>query len=175
MSPRSTSLHYITLTLACQQRHRLAVKPKHTFRNIAKTESGRSTLRPHPRTHTITNPIQTYTQTHYIRETHKLLRILTPRMRSSIMIAGLVRAGRVNIQRFMDMLTLTMGSSRGLGWRIHGSVEDTKLSTNKQHSLSPQDMPTEQRISSPGILTGSHQQNWGFLWWWIKFTGTSTL
>ncbi len=23
--------------------------------------------------------------------------------------------------------------SRGLGWRIHGSVEDTKLSTNKQH------------------------------------------
>jgi len=24
----------------------------------------------------------------------------------------------------------------GLGWRIHGSVEDTKLSTNKQHSLS---------------------------------------
>ncbi len=26
---------------------------------------------------------------------------------------------------------------RGLGLRIHGSVEDTKLSTNKQHSLSP--------------------------------------
>jgi hypothetical protein len=26
--------------------------------------------------------------------------------------------------------------SRGLGRRIHGSVEDTKLSTNKQHSLS---------------------------------------
>jgi len=25
--------------------------------------------------------------------------------------------------------------SRGLGWRIHGSVEDTKLSTNKQRSL----------------------------------------
>ena len=25
---------------------------------------------------------------------------------------------------------------RGLGWRIHGSVEDTKLSTNKQHHLS---------------------------------------
>ena len=25
---------------------------------------------------------------------------------------------------------------RGPGWRIHGSVEDTKLSTNKQHSLS---------------------------------------
>ena len=27
-------------------------------------------------------------------------------------------------------------TSRGLGWRIPGSVEDTKLSTNKQHSLS---------------------------------------
>jgi len=26
--------------------------------------------------------------------------------------------------------------NRGPGWRIHGSVEDTKLSTNKQHSLS---------------------------------------
>ena len=26
--------------------------------------------------------------------------------------------------------------SRGLGRRIHGSVEDTKLSTNKQHTLS---------------------------------------
>jgi hypothetical protein len=26
--------------------------------------------------------------------------------------------------------------SRGPGWRIHGSVEDTKLSTNKQHTLS---------------------------------------
>ncbi len=27
--------------------------------------------------------------------------------------------------------------NRGLGWRIHDSVEDTKLSTNKQHSLCP--------------------------------------
>ena len=26
--------------------------------------------------------------------------------------------------------------SRGLGWRMHESVEDTKLSTNKQHTLS---------------------------------------
>ena len=26
--------------------------------------------------------------------------------------------------------------SRGLGWRIHESVEDTKLSTNKRHTLS---------------------------------------
>ena len=25
---------------------------------------------------------------------------------------------------------------RGPGWRIHGSVEDTKLSSNKQHTLS---------------------------------------
>jgi hypothetical protein len=25
---------------------------------------------------------------------------------------------------------------RGPGWRIHGGVEDTKLSTNKEHSLS---------------------------------------
>jgi hypothetical protein len=30
----------------------------------------------------------------------------------------------------------TIWHSRGLGWRIHESVEDTKLSTNKQHSLS---------------------------------------
>ena len=30
----------------------------------------------------------------------------------------------------------TIVRSRGLGRRIHGSVEDTKLSTNKQHSLS---------------------------------------
>ena len=27
-------------------------------------------------------------------------------------------------------------SQRGPGWQIHGSVEDTKLSTNKQHTLS---------------------------------------
>jgi len=26
--------------------------------------------------------------------------------------------------------------ARGPGWRIHGGVEDTKFSTNKQHSLS---------------------------------------
>ena len=26
--------------------------------------------------------------------------------------------------------------SRGPGWRIHGGVEDTKLSTNTQHTLS---------------------------------------
>ena len=31
---------------------------------------------------------------------------------------------------------------RGPGWRIHGSVEDTKLSTNKQHSLSLACLPS---------------------------------
>ena len=35
--------------------------------------------------------------------------------------------------------------SRGLGWRIHGSVEDTKLSTNKQHTHSAASLGT------PGI------------------------
>ena len=29
----------------------------------------------------------------------------------------------------------------GLGWRIHESVEDTKLSTNKQHTLSQHAIP----------------------------------
>ena len=37
--------------------------------------------------------------------------------------------------------------SRGLGWRIHGSVEDTKLSTNKQHSLSLS-IPKDPRAAS---------------------------
>ena len=42
--------------------------------------------------------------------------------------------------------------SRGLGWRIHGSVEDTKLSTNKQHSLSPS---VERLFSVAGqVVTG---------------------
>jgi hypothetical protein len=36
--------------------------------------------------------------------------------------------------------------SRGLGWQIHGSVEDTKLSTNKQHTLS---MTTLLRLNTP--------------------------
>jgi hypothetical protein len=35
-------------------------------------------------------------------------------------------------QLVVDVETDVM--SRGLGWRIHESVEDTKLSTNKQHS-----------------------------------------
>jgi len=42
--------------------------------------------------------------------------------------------------------------SRGLGWRIHESVEDTKLSTNKQHTLSSAcllDMKKIKRKNSP--------------------------
>jgi len=34
---------------------------------------------------------------------------------------------------------------RGLGWRIHESVEDTKLSTNKQHTLSQKHKGTKGR------------------------------
>jgi hypothetical protein len=34
---------------------------------------------------------------------------------------------------------------RGPGWRIHGGVEDTKLSTNKQHTLSPIRGPAERK------------------------------
>jgi len=30
----------------------------------------------------------------------------------------------------------TSSTRSGLGWKIHESVEDTKLSTNKQHTLS---------------------------------------
>ena len=39
--------------------------------------------------------------------------------------------------------------SRGLGWRIHESVEDTKLSTNKQHSLSPKAMSSTSKPPYP--------------------------
>jgi len=38
--------------------------------------------------------------------------------------------------------------SRGLGWRIHESVEDTKLSTNKQHTL-PSILPFVVRPMNP--------------------------
>ena len=38
--------------------------------------------------------------------------------------------------------------SRGLGRRIHGSVEDTKLSTNKQHTLSLNNVPDAKKDSS---------------------------
>jgi hypothetical protein len=37
--------------------------------------------------------------------------------------------------------------SRGLGRRIHGSVEDTKLSTNKQHCLSGGEQGYPARVS----------------------------
>ena len=51
--------------------------------------------------------------------------------------------------------------SCGLGWRIHESVEDTKLSTNKQHSLSPRipavlrflPSPTQTSFSTPICTT----------------------
>ena len=39
--------------------------------------------------------------------------------------------------QLISLVMTTQHNSRGLGRRIHGSVEDTKLSTNKQHSLSP--------------------------------------
>jgi len=35
---------------------------------------------------------------------------------------------------------------------IHGSVEDTKLSTNKQHTLSRASVPPEERIELPEKL-----------------------
>ena len=38
-------------------------------------------------------------------------------------------------------------SSRGLGWRIHGSVEDTKFSTNKELSLNA----AHRQVSHPVI------------------------
>jgi hypothetical protein len=43
---------------------------------------------------------------------------------------------RVAIERRTQKRNANVLIGRGLGWRIHGSVEDTKLSTNKQHSLS---------------------------------------
>jgi len=48
--------------------------------------------------------------------------------------------------------------SRCLGWRIHGSVEDTKLSTNKQHSLSQAGKRprrgSARRIRADGTISG---------------------
>jgi len=38
---------------------------------------------------------------------------------------------------------------RGPGWRIHGSVEDTKLSTNKQHTLSQESRDHAKGASPP--------------------------
>jgi len=46
--------------------------------------------------------------------------------------------------------------SRGLGWRIHESVEDTKLSTNKQHTLSRPRLPLRSPASTrTPLLDGS--------------------
>ena len=45
--------------------------------------------------------------------------------------------------------------SRGLGWRIHESVEDTKLSTNKQHTLSLQYFSWCSR-TLPGLCSTLH-------------------
>ncbi len=50
--------------------------------------------------------------------------------------AGRLRAESIRKRVDVGMLEQEDKSSRGLGRRIHGSVEDTKLSTNKQHSLS---------------------------------------
>ena len=40
---------------------------------------------------------------------------------------------------------------RGPGWRIHVSVEDTKLSTDKQHSLSFRPAPGLSRLPPPSL------------------------
>jgi hypothetical protein len=40
---------------------------------------------------------------------------------------------------------------RGLGRRIHGSVEDTKLSTNKQHTLSLKNLGAPGFPSAPRV------------------------
>jgi hypothetical protein len=48
--------------------------------------------------------------------------------------------------------------SRGLGWRIHESVEDTKLSTNKQHSLSLS------RPSSVSVVLLASKAAWQLAW-----------
>ena len=57
----------------------------------------------------------------------------------SLVVAALRGRGRVSHPKSTARCPpgLTHPSiRRGPGWRIHGSVEDTKLSTNKQHSLS---------------------------------------
>ena len=46
--------------------------------------------------------------------------------------------------------------SRGLGWRIHESVEDTKLSTNKQHTLSPIPIASAPRTQASDIAGRPH-------------------
>ena len=51
--------------------------------------------------------------------------------------SGLIfyRQRNCTLQYYFQCVGNQSFSHRGLGWRIHGSVEDTKLSTNKQHSL----------------------------------------
>jgi len=56
--------------------------------------------------------------------------------------------------------------SRGLGWRIHGSVEDTKLSTNKQHTLS--------RGCSHCVMLGGRNLRM-IPYWSINFLSSSAL
>ena len=48
--------------------------------------------------------------------------------------------------------------SRGLGWRIHESVEDTKLSTNKQHSLSPRHFDKLGYLLLPHVLGPKYER-----------------
>ena len=50
---------------------------------------------------------------------------------------GNVRGEERNRKRPPSAPEIPRHQGRGLGWRIHESVEDTKLSTNKQHTLSP--------------------------------------
>ncbi len=45
--------------------------------------------------------------------------------------------------------------SRGLGWRIHESVEDTKLSTNKQHTQTLSLVLANSRTSTPPLYHSS--------------------
>jgi len=46
--------------------------------------------------------------------------------------------------------------SLGLGRRIHGSVKDTKLSTNKQHSLSSPGSSRGEEGGKTSYATGAH-------------------
>jgi hypothetical protein len=48
---------------------------------------------------------------------------------------------------------------RGPGWRIHGSVEDTKLSTNKQHTLS-QEVVRRVENALPADTGGESAPQW---------------
>jgi hypothetical protein len=73
-------------------------------------------------------PLQTRTRHRRSHRPHvpMLMRVTPPTMRSPPHQSRLTE----------NPPNLQPSTSRSLGWRIHGSVEDTKLSTNKQHSLS---------------------------------------